>query len=98
MLRATASAGAQVRESAALAAEANLGSIADEGRPRAVVVAGVGTATRTGDILETVAGPRCPVPVLSHRSAGIPGSVSAAAVAVAVSASLRSPEALAADE
>ena len=59
MLRATASAGAQVRETAALAAESNLASIADEGRPRAVVVAGVGTAARTGDILETVAGPRC---------------------------------------
>ena len=33
MLRATASAGAQVRESAALAAEANLASLASEGRP-----------------------------------------------------------------
>jgi glucose/mannose-6-phosphate isomerase len=98
MLRATASAGAQVRESMALAAEANLTSLADEGRPRAVVVAGVGTAARTGDILETVAGPRCPVPVLSHRSAGIPGWVGAADVVIAVSASGRSPEALAAAE
>jgi glucose/mannose-6-phosphate isomerase len=98
MLRATASAGAQVREAAALAAEANLSSIADEGRPRAVVVAGVGTAARTGDILETVAGPRCPVPVVSHRSAGIPGWVGAADVVIAVSASGRSPEALAAAE
>jgi glucose/mannose-6-phosphate isomerase len=98
MLRATASAGAQVRESAALAAEANLTSLGDEGRPRAVVVAGVGTAARTGDILETVAGPRCPVPVLSHRSAGIPGWVGAADVVLAVSASGRSPEALAAAE
>ncbi|GAA2609902.1 hypothetical protein GCM10010399_45890 [Dactylosporangium fulvum] len=98
MLRATASAGAQVRESAALAAETDLSSLADEGRPRAVVVAGVGTAARTGDILETVAGPRCPVPVLAHRSAGIPGWVGAADVVIAVSASGRSPEALAAAE
>jgi D-arabinose 5-phosphate isomerase GutQ len=98
MLRATASAGAQVRESAALAAEANLSSLGDEGRPRAVVVAGVGTAARTADILETVAGPRCPVPVLAHRSAGIPGWVGAADVVLAVSASGRSPEALAAAE
>jgi hypothetical protein len=96
MLRATASAGAQVRESAALVGETNLSSLADEGRPRAVVVAGVGTAGRTGDILATVAGPRCPVPVLSHRSAGIPGWVGAADVVIAVSASGRSPEALAA--
>ncbi len=98
MLRALASAGAQVRESAALAAEANLTSIAAEGRPRAVVVAGVGTAARTGDLLETVAGPRCPVPVVGHRSAGIPGWVGAADAVIAVSASGRSPEALAAAE
>lgn len=94
MLRATASAGAQVRESAALAAEANLTALADEGRPRALVVAGVGTAARTGDVLATVVGPRCPVPVLSHRSTGVPGWVGAADVVVAVSASGRSPEAL----
>ncbi len=98
MRRALASAGAQVRESAALAAEANLGAVADEGRPRAVVVAGVGTAARTGDLLETVAGPRCPVPVLAHRSAGVPGWVGAADAVIAVSASGRSPEALAAAE
>lgn len=96
MLRHTASAGAQVRESAALAAEANLASLADEGRPRAVVVAGQGTSARTGDILATVAGPRCPVPVLAHRSAGVPGWVGAADVVIAVSASGRSPEALSA--
>ncbi len=98
MLRALASAGAQVRESAALAAEANLGALTEEGRPRAVVVAGVGTAARTGDLLETVAGPRCPVPVVGHRSAGIPGWVGAADAVIAVSASGRSPEALAAAE
>jgi glucose/mannose-6-phosphate isomerase len=98
MLRATASAGAQVRESATLAAEANLTALADEGRPRAVMVAGVGTAARTGDVLATIAGPRCPVPILSHRSAGIPGWVGAADVVIAVSASGRSPEALAAAE
>jgi hypothetical protein len=98
MLRALASAGAQVRESAALAAEANLAALTDEGRPRAVVVAGVGTAARTGDLLETVAGPRCPVPVVGHRSAGIPGWVGAADAVIAVSASGRSPEAIAAAE
>jgi glucose/mannose-6-phosphate isomerase len=98
MLRATASAGAQVRESAALAAEAHLGALGDEGRPRAVVVAGVGTAARTGDVLATVAGPWCPVPVMAHRNAGIPGWVGVADVVIAVSASGRSPEALGAAE
>ncbi|HKE64236.1 MAG TPA: SIS domain-containing protein [Micromonosporaceae bacterium] len=98
MLRATASAGPQVREAAALAAEANLSSIADEGRPRAVVVAGQGTAARTGELLATVAGVRCPVPVIVHRSVGVPGWVGAADVVIAVSASGRSPEALGAAE
>ncbi|BCJ44579.1 bifunctional glucose-6-phosphate/mannose-6-phosphate isomerase [Actinoplanes ianthinogenes] len=98
MLRATASAGAQVRETAALAAEVDLSMLADEGRPRAVVVAGIGTAGLTGNILSTVAGPRCPVPIIGHRSAGIPGWVGAADVVIAVSASGRSPEALAAAE
>ena len=98
MLRATASAGAQVRESAALAAEADLTMLSDEGRPRAVVVAGIGTAGLTGSILATVAGHRCPVPIIGHRSAGIPGWVGAADVVFAVSASGRSPEALAAAE
>ncbi|RZU52190.1 SIS domain-containing protein [Krasilnikovia cinnamomea] len=96
MLRATASAGAQVRESAALAAETDLTMLEDEGRPRAVVVAGIGTAGLTGSILATVAGPRCPVPIIGHRSAGVPGWVGAADVVIAVSASGRSPEALAA--
>ncbi|HEY3504132.1 MAG TPA: SIS domain-containing protein [Actinocatenispora sp.] len=96
MLRAIASGGPQIREAMSLAAEADLGSLGDEGRPRSVVVAGVGTAARTGDILAMVAGPRCPVPVVAHRSAGVPGWVGAADTVLAVSASGRSPEALAA--
>src|SRR5687767_13555590 len=95
MLRAIASAGAQVREAATLTAEQDLSMLADEGRPRAVVVAGAGTAARTGDILATVAGPRCLVPVLAHRSVEVPGWIGAADVVIAVSASGRSPEALA---
>jgi hypothetical protein len=98
MLRAIASAGAQVREAAALTAETDLSHLADEGRPRAVVVVGAGTAARTGDILATVAGPRCLVPVLAHRSVEVPGWIGAADVVIAVSASGRSPEALAVAE
>jgi glucose/mannose-6-phosphate isomerase len=96
MLRATASAGAQVRESAALAAETDLSTLEEEGRPRAVVVAGIGTAGLVGSVLATVAGHRCPVPIIGHRSSGVPGWVGAADVVIAVSASGRSPEALAA--
>ncbi|GIL24926.1 SIS domain-containing protein [Actinocatenispora comari] len=98
MLRAIASGGPQLREAMSLAAEADLASLADEGRPRSLVVAGAGTAARTGDVLAAVAGPRCPVPVVAHRSAGVPGWVGAADTVLAVSASGRSPEALAAAE
>jgi glucose/mannose-6-phosphate isomerase len=98
MLRSVAGAGAQVREAAALAAEARLHTLAEDGRPRALVVAGVGTAARTGDVLAAVAGSGCPVPVLSHRSAIVPGWVGAADMVIAVSASGKSPEALAAAE
>lgn len=98
MLRAIASSGPQVREANQLVTEARLAGIGDEGRPRAVLVAGVGTAARTGEMLATVAGPRCPVPVLAHRSPGVPGWVGAADVVIAVSASGHSPEALAAAE
>ncbi|MDQ1651200.1 MAG: glucose/mannose-6-phosphate isomerase [Cryptosporangiaceae bacterium] len=98
MLRSVAGAGAQVREAAALAAEAGLHTLAEDGRPRALVVAGVGTAARTGDVLAAVAGSGCPVPVLSHRSAIVPGGVGAADMVIAVSASGKSPEALAAAE
>jgi glucose/mannose-6-phosphate isomerase len=98
MLRAVASAGPQVREAMQLVGEANLAGLADEGRPRAVVVAGVGTAARAGEMLATVAGTRSPVPVVAHRSPGVPGWVGAADVVIAVSASGHSPEALAAAE
>ncbi|QSB13904.1 mannose-6-phosphate isomerase [Natronosporangium hydrolyticum] len=98
MLRATAAAGPQIREAMQLVAEVDLTELGVDGRPRAVVVAGVGTAARTGDILATVAGPHCPVPVVPHRIAGVPGWVGAADVVIAVSASGRSPEALAAAE
>src|SRR5262249_6166004 len=93
-----ASAGARGGVAPRLAPGAHLAPLRDGGRPRAVVVAGVGPAARTGDLLHTVAGPRCPVPVVGHRSAGIPGWVGAADAVIAVSASGRSPEALAAAE
>ncbi|GAA1878631.1 SIS domain-containing protein [Asanoa iriomotensis] len=96
MLRMAASAGAQVRESAALAAEVNLSALEDDGLPRAVVIAGAGTAARTGEILAMAAGPRSRAPVIAHRSAGVPGWVGAADVVIAISASGHSPEALAA--
>ena len=64
MLRAVASSGAQVREAALLAAEAGVARLADDGRPRAVVVVGMGGSAIAGDVLAAVAGPTLPVPLV----------------------------------
>lgn len=98
MLRAVASGAAQVREAAVLSREAGLAALADEGRPRAVVVCGMGGSGIAGDVLAAVAGLSCPVPVLTHRGFGLPGWVGAADVVVAVSCSGRTQETLSALE
>lgn len=98
MLRALASGAAQVRESAVLSAEAGLSVLADEGRPRAVLVCGTGSSGTAGDVLAAVAGSSCPVPVVSCRSAVLPAWVGAADLVVAVSHSGDTPETLSALE
>src|ERR671916_820861 len=67
MLPAVASAAAQVREAAVLAAEAGVARLADDGRPRAVVVCGMGGSGIAGDVLSAVAGDASPVPVVVSR-------------------------------
>jgi glucose/mannose-6-phosphate isomerase len=98
MLRTIAGSGAQVRESAVLAREAGLGALGEEGRPRAVVVAGMGGSGISGEVLAAVAGRGCPVPVVVHRDYALPGWVGAADVVVAVSCSGRTEETLSAAE
>jgi glucose/mannose-6-phosphate isomerase len=87
MLPAVASSAAQVREAAVLAAEAGIARLADDGRPRAVVVIGMGGSGIAGDVLAAVAGPTCPVPVVTHRGYGLPGWVGPVDLVVAVSCS-----------
>jgi glucose/mannose-6-phosphate isomerase len=94
MLLAVASSAAQVREAALAAAEAGLGELAAEGRPRAVLVLGMGGSAIAGDVLAAVAGAGGPVPVLSHRGYGLPAWVGAADLVVAVSCSGRTEETL----
>ena len=96
MLRAVATSAAQIRESAGLAAEAGLARLGDVGRPRAVVVAGMGGSGIVGDVLVAVAGDSCPVPVVVHRDYGLPGWVGAADLVVAVSCSGSTEETLSA--
>ena len=98
MLRAIASSGAQVREAARLAGEAGVARLADDGRPRAVVVVGMGGSAVAGDVLAAVAGPALPVPLVVHRDFGLPGWVGPMDLVVAVSCSGETAETLSALE
>ncbi|MFI1397273.1 SIS domain-containing protein [Streptomyces sp. NPDC020681] len=62
LLRGAAEAGARVRTAARHAAEAGIAELKPEGRPRAVLVAGSGTAaTGVADLIEALAGAGAPV-------------------------------------
>ncbi|WP_069174318.1 SIS domain-containing protein [Streptomyces griseus] len=62
LLRGAAEAGARVRTAARHASEAGIGGLAPEGRPRAVLVAGPGTAARgVADLIGALAGAAAPV-------------------------------------
>lgn len=98
MLRTVAGSGAQVREALVSATEAGLGRLGDDGRPRAVVVTGMGGSGISGDVLAAVAGLHCPVPIVVHRGYGLPGWVGAADVVVGVSCSGGTEETLSAVE
>jgi glucose/mannose-6-phosphate isomerase len=88
-LLALASAGAQVREAATLAAEADVARVAEDGRPRAVVVSALGGSAAVGDLLTALAGPGAPVPVQAVRTNTLPGWVGPVDLVVAVSLSGR---------
>lgn len=98
MLRAVASSAAQVREAALLSAEADVARFSREDLPRAVIVLGMGGSAIAGDLLAAVAGPECPVPVVSVRSHTLPVWVGAADLVVAVSCSGTTEETLSALE
>ncbi|MBT2906778.1 SIS domain-containing protein, partial [Streptomyces sp. McG8] len=62
LLRGAAEAGARVRTAARHAAEAGVGDLKPDGRPRAVLIAGPGAAaTQAADLLGTLAGAGSPV-------------------------------------
>lgn len=96
MLRAVATAAAQVRSSLSAAREADLDRLVEEGRPRAVVVTGMGGSAVAGDLVAALATPAAPSPVIVHRGGGLPGWVGAADLVVPVSCSGRTQETLAA--
>jgi glucose/mannose-6-phosphate isomerase len=87
MLRQVAASAAQVREAQRAAAEAGVAALAEDGRPRAVVVAGAGASGLAGDVLAAMCGAGCPVPVFTVRGPRLPGWVGAADLVIAVSCS-----------
>lgn len=95
MLRATATAAAQLRESAAHAAE-ELGDRLAEIRPRALVICGMGGSGIAGELMAAVVGPGTTIPIVVHRGSGMPGWVGAADLVAAVSCSGRTRETLSA--
>jgi glucose/mannose-6-phosphate isomerase len=95
MLRATADAGAQVRRALAATSPEALQAVAADGRPRAVVVAGMGGSGISGDVLGAVCGTGCPVPVSTLRGYTLPGWVGPLDLVIAVSCSGRTEETLA---
>ncbi|WP_432565089.1 SIS domain-containing protein [Kineococcus sp. SYSU DK003] len=91
VLRALASAGAQVREAIDLSAEAGLAKLADDERPRAVVIAALAGSSVVADIVTALAGRNCPVPVVVRHGGPLPSWVGPLDLVVAVSLSGRAP-------
>lgn len=87
-----ATAGQQVRQSARLAQEAGIERLAADGRPRAILVAGVGGSALAAGILDAIASATSPVPIIGHHTHGLPGWVGVSDVVLAVSASGTSVE------
>ncbi|PHQ51321.1 mannose-6-phosphate isomerase [Streptomyces cinnamoneus] len=70
LLRGAAESGARVRTAVRNAAEAGIGALQPDGRPRAVLVAGPGPAGgSTADLLAALAGDNCPVTLI--RPSGV---------------------------
>src|SRR5260370_26941927 len=95
MLRQVASAAAQVRTALRSCAETDLSAFSAEGRPRAIVVAGVGSSALAGEMLHALAGLSTPVQVVVSPAERLPGWVGATDAVVAVSSSGATQETLA---
>jgi glucose/mannose-6-phosphate isomerase len=95
MLRQVASAAAQVRTALRSCAEADLSAVTPDGRPRAIVVAGIGGSGLAGEMLNAMTGLASPVQVLVSPAERLPGWVGAADMVLAVSCSGTTPETLA---
>jgi glucose/mannose-6-phosphate isomerase len=95
MLRQVASAAAQVRTALRSCQEADLSAFTPDDRPRAIVVAGMGSSSLPGEILNAITGPGSPVQIVVTQADRLPGWVGAADAVIAVSCSGTTPETLA---
>jgi glucose/mannose-6-phosphate isomerase len=95
MLDAVASAGEQVRQALVACEQSGVAGVRHGGRPRAVVVAGMGGSGIAGHVLQAAAGPECPVPVERVRGWTLPAWVGADDLVIAVSSSGRTAETMA---
>jgi glucose/mannose-6-phosphate isomerase len=98
MLRAVASAGAQVREALLRLDESAIATVVADGRPRALVFVGMGGSGIAGDVVTAVTGPSCAVPVSVSRGYRLPGWVGPLDLVIAVSSSGETEETLAATD
>ncbi|GAB3578564.1 SIS domain-containing protein [Calidifontibacter terrae] len=90
-LRSLASAGAQLREALTLGAEAGIENVAYGERPRAVLVAALGSTAVVAEVLALLAEPGSPVPVTVRRNTPLPGWVGPLDLVIAVSLSGKAP-------
>ena len=78
MLRQVASSAAQVRSAIRTCSEVDLSPVTSAGRPRAIVVAGMGGSGIAGDVLAAVCGAGNSVQVVTSHGYQLPGWVGAA--------------------
>ena len=95
MLRQVASSAAQVRSAVRACSEVDLSPVINPGRPRAIVVAGMGGSGIAGDVLAAICGTGNSMQVVTSHGYQLPGWVGAADLVIAVSCSGSTEETLA---
>lgn len=95
-LRAVATTGAQIRTGLRETDRETIADIVSAGMPRTVIVTGMGGSGISGQVLEAVAAVHSQIPVVSHRGYLLPSWVNANDLVIALSASGRTEETIAA--
>ncbi len=96
MLRSVASTGAQIRTGLRETSREVIADIVAGGAPRTIVVTGMGGSGISGQIAAAFADVHSAIPVVSHRGYGLPTWVGARDLVIALSASGRTEETIAA--